>query len=119
MTRSLRQILSVPALIVIAIFVLPGAGSFTESEFLCEEAAVNLEDCCEDLAVESLSCSRQTGCSGETTRPPVLTAEESECIKELGCRSLNDANICERVSARQFLLEQDDTDAFETGAVCP
>jgi hypothetical protein len=117
MRRSLKQAASVPALLAVAVFVLPGAGSFTEAEFQCEEAAITLDDCCAELATSSLSCSRQTGCSGETTRPPVLTVAESECIEDLECDALVAAGICERVDARQSELENNGGNFSE--AVCP
>ena len=119
MRRSLNQLASVPALIVIGVFVLPGAGSFTEAELRCEEVAGTLEECCADLVVEGLACSRQTGCAGETTRPPILTVEESDCVDTLSCDALVAAGVCERIEARQVRFTQGESDPFAEGAVCP
>lgn len=119
MRGSLRQAASVPALLAVAVFALPAAGSFTEAEFQCEEAAVTLDECCVELAAEALSCSRETGCSGETTRLPLLTVAESECIEDLDCDALVASGICERVDARQRTLDEADLIAVGGEAVCP
>lgn len=119
MRRSLKQAVSVPALLAVAVFVFPAAGGFTEEEFQCEEAAATLEDCCEDLAVTALSCSRETGCAGETLRSPVLAISESECIEQLSCNEIAKASICERVAVRQQKIVDDDPAPFENGPVCP
>lgn len=117
--RSLGHAASVPALLVIAVFVLPASGGFTEAEFKCEEAASTLEECCVDLAVKSLSCSRETGCAGETLRPAVLAIDESECIAERSCYEIVEANICERVAVRQLEIESDDPAPPQENPVCP
>lgn len=119
MRRSFKQAASVPALLVLAVFVLPAAGSFTKAEFRCEEAAATLEDCCPDINVQALSCSRETGCAGETTRPPVLALSESDCIDELSCAEIAEAGVCARVDARQLAFINDDPNPFAAGPVCP
>ncbi len=117
--RSLSHAASVPALLAIAVFVLPAAGGFTEAEFKCEEAASTLEECCPELAVKALSCARETGCAGETLRPAALQIAESECIIERSCHEIVEAGICQRVEVRQLEVEADEPAPWEETPVCP
>lgn len=92
---------------------LPAAQAFREDEFLCEEAAIHLEECCPDLEVGELDCTFSMGC-GSTTYPG-LTPEESDCIRERPCDALREQGVCEKVQARRGPIEEDD---LPTDAVC-
>jgi hypothetical protein len=90
--------------------ILPAlVGAVSEQDFLCEEAAQRLKDCCPDADFRDDFC--QAGCGSEIA----LSVDESECIRKSSCDRLRDQQICERVLARN----SDASSTASSGSVCP
>lgn len=66
-------------------------GSIDRTEHLCEEAHAKLKECCgESFKASAMSCT-----NGACTTPE-LDMGTSECILDLSCEKIVDADICRR-----------------------
>ena len=105
-----------PRVLFAAVLVLFGpvlVASIDRQEFVCEEAAQRLKDCCSGATFATNYC--QPGGCGEPNGP-VLTSEESDCIRQASCETLRANNIC----TRALRLEPRFPDAgVRKESVCP
>ncbi|WP_437795827.1 hypothetical protein [Sorangium sp. So ce693] len=95
---SARRILCVLLLAPLAL----GMG-ISEQEFLCENAAAHLEECCPSFSATPALCRQNVGCNGDEEL--WLTADESRCIQDRECGDLVASNVCEQAATRMKLAE--------------
>ncbi|WP_437682773.1 hypothetical protein [Sorangium sp. So ce131] len=107
---SARRILCVTLLAPLVLGM--GVG---EQEFLCENAAAHLEQCCPSFTAAPALCQENTGCGDEEEMR--LTIAESLCIQDKECDDLVASNVCERAATRSGLADGS-TDVARP-AVCP
>ncbi|MBI2391010.1 MAG: hypothetical protein HYV09_15570 [Deltaproteobacteria bacterium] len=89
--------------LVICVVMLT-SGEIDRGEYLCEEAHAKLKKCCGEKFQTETSFCTQSSCGS-----PQLGMGSSECILDLSCEKIRDADICTRVMQ-----------IGETGAaVCP
>jgi hypothetical protein len=86
-------------------------GAIQEDQFLCEEAAAHLQECCPHLTIPSV-CG--DGCSDIT-----LPIAQSKCILDTDCEQIVSSKMCERIQG----LQADAGAVADAGAesieVCP
>jgi hypothetical protein len=75
----------------------PPARGFREDEVECEEAVARLRKCCTSDELAAINCTYDPGCSGTT---PSISVSESRCLRELSCRHIETADICQRIFDR-------------------
>jgi hypothetical protein len=93
---TLRTHLRAACLAALAFVLL---GSIREDEFQCEEAAIHLDDCCPELATQSIDCWYDPGGCGADPKPTMLSVRQSKCIRSLDCAALVDHGVCRDVEA--------------------
>jgi hypothetical protein len=94
---SARRILCVILLTPLAL----GMG-ISEQQFLCENAAAHLEECCPSFSATPALC-QNVGCNGGEEL--WLAADESRCIQGRACDDLVAGDVCERAATRMRLAE--------------
>lgn len=101
------------ALRALAVCALASAsvGGVDRDEFLCEEAAQRLSDCCPGATFRDDYCVKG-GCGGQ---PLALSSDESECIRHASCDELR-GGICERALARNAVAP---AEMASQPSVCP
>ena len=75
----------------------PPAHGFRSDKVECEEAVARLQKCCTSDELAAINCTYDTGC-GATT--PDISVSESRCLRELSCRQIDQAEICQHIAAR-------------------
>ncbi|WP_437965536.1 hypothetical protein WMF04_38770 [Sorangium sp. So ce260] len=96
---SARRLLCVILLAPLAL----GMG-VSEQEFLCENAAAHLEECCPSFSATPALCQQNAGCDGGEDL--WLTVDESWCVQDMECGDLVASNVCERAATRMRLAEE-------------
>jgi hypothetical protein len=74
-------------------------GDFREDELECEQAVARLTSCCPGFKPEAISCDYSTGCG--ITDYPALTIDESHCVQNESCPSLQGTGVCDRAQVAQ------------------
>ncbi len=86
------------ALAVYCLLTLVASQGFRSDELECEEALVQLDDCCPTLDISDIGCFySEAGCGSDVIRP-LISERDAECIKKLSCTQLRDRDVCERVA---------------------
>jgi hypothetical protein len=88
-------------------------GDIRQDEFLCENAAGHLQQCCPGFSASAIDCTYAPGCT--TTVYPELDATQSDCIMGESCGTLRATGVCDRVAALPF---QQGLDAGTSPAIC-
>lgn len=83
-----------------------GARGVGERELECEEAAVRLQDCCDDFDPTTMSCAYEWSCGGDGDLEPSLRTSTAECIQGLSCEELNASGVCHLL----LLMEEPEED---------
>ena len=95
------------------------SNNFRKDVILCEEAVVQLRDCCpgfDDISPDA--CEYFEGCSG--SRATLLNVTTSECIRDKECAELVDQGICDRAHLQLVLAPVDESSSTRnTVQVCP
>ncbi len=86
-----RSLLFALAVLLLGGHVLRGS-ALRKDEILCEEAAVHLQECCEEGSVFLPNCDYSDGCDFSTY--PALSPVESDCIRNASCADLYDGGVC-------------------------
>ena len=89
---SRRVVLLRIGTLVLLVFASLGADTLSEEDFICENVAAKLTNCCDDFDPSLMNCS-YNGC-GE----PEVSIHE--CIKAMSCDEIRDGDICNRVIAK-------------------
>lgn len=97
----MRRIVSGLRMLVLTSGVLvllqPPAHGFRSDEVECEEAVARLQECCTSDDLAAVNCTYEAGCESIT---PNITVSESRCLRELSCKQVHQAEICERIATR-------------------
>ena len=78
-----------------------------EEDFVCENTAAHLADCCDDISPSMLYCDYNS--CGD----PELRTHELKCINSMSCEEIAERDLCTRVLER---LANDGT--TETRSLC-
>jgi hypothetical protein len=91
----------------------------TDEQFLCEEAAARLANCCPGFDPKALRCSDAavTGGGCQPLDSHAVRQAEARCILGLECDGL--ATVCQRVTERAACDGPICTEAADCSSMCP
>jgi hypothetical protein len=76
-----------------------GCSGIGEDELECEEAVVQLQDCCPGFTGSHVHCTYEAGCEHAAQRDPDLSLGQSACIRKETCSELRASGVCARALA--------------------
>ncbi len=116
MTTTLKATVPRLAFAVYCLLTLLAGHGLRSDELECEEALVQLDDCCPELDIIDIECFYYAtgGCEGSVERPMISEAD-AQCIKRLSCEQVQGQGVCERVAA----AHAERTDPQNTGSDQP
>lgn len=104
--------------VAVLVVVTLGCTGMREDELECEEAVVQLQNCCPGFTGSHVYCTYEPGCDHLAAHDPDLSVAQSTCIRKETCDELRASGVCARALAdlpAQYIPDEGSTQP----EICP
>jgi hypothetical protein len=105
--------------VAVLVAVVLGCGGVGEDELACEEAVVQLQDCCPGFTGSRVHCTFENGgCDRAASQEPDISISQSACIRKETCSELRASGVCARALA-DLPASSDPEEGTQQPEICP